>query len=391
MACELNRVEKHFFNGTHRINSPEETEKRALPLMKTIGAGPLTDITGSDSVGIPCCYCTRSRVPRGGTNTHPGKGIERVLARVSSMMAAIERYYGEFHGEQMHYASFEEVGMAKAVDPASLILPRPLERGEKLHWTMASDILNNEEILIPSNAVYFPYDTMGMTMPLFQSDPLGLASGNVREEAILYSLLELLECDAMSRAERLRNMGTKISVDSDGQAYSLLEKFRDAGIVIHLWHLHGRTNIPVIAAASDDPTKKDPGLLLMGSGCHPDPEIAVIRALIDVAFNRASYLHGDLISPSRETFLSRVGYDRMKRINSEWFAEAPESPLSSLRNVSSSWIDEDIHIILDELRGNVERVCVVDLPQTPVPVVRVVVPGLEVSHLHKNRKITNPA
>jgi len=33
----------------------------------------------------------------------------------------------------------------------------------------------------------------------------------------------------------------------------------------------------------------------------------------------------------------------------------------------------------------------VDLPQTPVPVVRVVVPGLEVSHLHKNRKITNPA
>ncbi len=390
MACELNRVEKHFFNGTHRTNSPEETEKRALPLMNTIGAGPVTDITGSDSVGIPCCCCTRSRVPRGGTNTHPGKGIDLLQARVSSMMAAIERSSGEFHGEQMHYASFEEVGLSKAVDPESLILPRPPERGEKLHWTSGADILNNEEILIPSNAVYFPYDTMGMTMPLFQSDPLGLAAGNIREEAILYGLLELLECDAMSRAERLRDMGTKIAIDADGPAHTLLEMFRNAGVVIHLWLLHGRTGIPVIAAASDDPGKKDPGLLSMGSGCHPDPEIAAIRALTDVAFNRASYLHGDLITTSRETFLSRVGYDRMKRINREWFAEAPERPLSSLRNVSSSWIDEDIHLILDALRTGVERVCVVDLSRTSVPVVRVVVPGLEVSHLHKNRKITNP-
>lgn len=391
MGCELNRVEKHFFNGTHRTNSPEETEKRALPLMNSIGAGPVTDITGSDSVGIPCCYCTRSRVPRGGTKTHPGKGIDRLLARVSSMIAAIERSSGEFHGEPLTFASYEEIGPHRAVDPVTLILPRPLEREEKLHWTMASDILNNEEILVPSNAVYFPYDTMGMTMPLFPSDPLGLAGGNIREEAILYGLLELLECDAMSCAERLRDMGTRISIDSDGPAHTLLEMFRNAGVVIHLWLLHGRTSIPVIAAASDDPNTRDPGLLLMGSGCHPDPEIAAIRALIDVAFNRASYLHGDLISPGKETFLAKVGYDRMKRINREWFAEAPERPLSSLRNVSSSWIDEDIHFILDALRTGVERVCVVDLPRTPVPVVRVVVPGLEVSHLHKNRKITNPA
>lgn len=391
MACELNRVEKHFFNGTHRTHSPEETEKRALPLMGSIGAGPITDITGSDRVGIPCCCCTRSRVPRGGTKIHPGKGIDPLLARVSSMIAAVERYSGEYYGEQMTFASFEEIGPHRAVDPETLILPRPLEREEKLHWTIASDILNNEEIQVPSNAVFFPYDSMGMTMPLFQSDPLGLAGGNIREEAILYGLLELLECDAMSRAERLRDMGTKISIDSESWAYPLLERFRNAGVVVHLWHLHGRTGIPVIAAASDDPEKKDPGLLSMGSGCHPDPEIATIRALIDVAFNRASYLHGDLITASREAFLSRVGYDRMKRINNEWFADAPERPLSSLSNVSSSWIDEDIHLILDGLRSSVERVCVVDLPRTPFPVVRVVVPGLEVSHLHKDRKIRNPA
>lgn len=390
MASELNRVEKHFFNGTHRTQPPDETENLASPLMKIIGAGPVQDITKYDRVGIPCCYCVRDRVPRGGLREHPGKGIDPLQARVSSMMAAIERHFGQYHGEEMTYASFEEVGPARAIDPETLILPRPLERGEKLHWTRSTDILNNEEILLPSNAVYFPYDSLGMTMPLFQSDPVGLAAGNIREEAVLHGLLELLECDAMSRAERLRDMGTKISFEPDGPAGILYEKFRSEGIDIHLWYLGGRTRVPVIAAASDDPEKRDPGLLTMGSGCHTDPEIAAQRALTDVAFNRASYLHGDTITQSREMFLAKVGYDRMKRINREWFIRSPEKPLSSLRNVSSSWIDEDIHLILDELRSIVERVCVVDLSLTPVPVVRVVVPGLEVSHLHKNRKIRNP-
>jgi len=34
-----------------------------------------------------------------------------------------------------------------------------------------------------------------------------------------------------------------------------------------------------------------------------------------------------------------------------------------------------------------ERVCIVDMKAAPLPVVRVVVPGLEVSHLHKDRRV----
>ena len=389
MDCELNRVEKCFFHGTHRTKAPKETEKMARPLMKTIGAGPVRNITGSDRVGIPCCCALRLRVPRGGSNVHPGMGLDLSLARASAMMAAIERYSGEYHGDQLVYASYEEATADGAVDPETLILPRPLERGERLHWTPGVDFINHEKVLVPSNAVYFPYDTIGMTIPLFQSDPSGLASGNVREEAILHGLLELLERDAMSRAERHRDMGTRLVIDSEGPARILLDQFTSAGVVLHLWLLPGRTRIPVVAAAADDPVTRDPGLLMMGSGCHLDPEIAAVRALCEVAFSRAFYLKGDLTSTSREVLLSRAGYDRMKRINREWFIEAPKMPISGLRDLSSQWIDEDILFIVDELQATVERVCVVDLPRTPVPVVRVVVPGLEVSHLHKDRKIRN--
>lgn len=387
MECELNRVEKRYFHGTHRTCAPKETEKMARPLMKSIGAGPVRDITRSDRVGIPCCVSSRSRIPRGGTGIHPGMGLDLPLARVSAMMAAIERFSGEYHGDQMVCASYEEAGVARAVDPESLILPRPLEQGEKLHWTPGADIMNCEQVLVPSNAVFFPYDTLGMTMPLFQSDPSGLASGNVREEAILHGLLELLERDAMSRAERRRDMGKRLVMDTDGPARALLGRFTSAGVAIHLWLLEGRTRVPVVAAAADDHVTKDPALLMMGSGCHPDPEIAASRALTEVAFSRAAYLRGGTTSSHREMILSRAGYERMKRINREWFADAPEIPVSSLPDVSSQLIDEDISLILDDLRPGVERVCVVDLPRTAVPVVRVVVPGLEVSHLHKDRKV----
>jgi len=126
---------------------------------------------------------------------------------------------------------------------------------------------------------------------------------------------------------------------------------------------------------------------MMGSGCHTDPEIAAARALTEVAFSRAAYLREGTTSSHREMLLSRAGYERMKRINREWFADAPEIPVSSLPDASSQLIDEDISLIIDDLRPGVERVCVVDLPRTAVPVVRVVVPGLEVSHLHKDRKV----
>lgn len=391
MDLSLHRVEKRFFSGTHRASPPKETGKMARPLMKTIGAGPVRDITGSDRVGIPCCCTRRPRVPRGGSGMHPGKGIDLPSARVSAMMAAIERYSGEYHGGQMRYASYNEIGAAAVVDPATLVLPRPLERGEMLHWTAGADLINQEQVLIPSNAVYFPYDTQGMAIPLFQSDPVGLGSGNVREEAILHGLLELLELDALSRAERLRDMGVKLSADSDGPVRELLEKFTSAGVQVHLWLLPSRTKIPVIAAAADDPVARDPGLLMMGSACHPDPDIAAVRALTDVAFSRAFYLGGDQPSEGREMLIRRAGYERMKRINREWFADAPERPLSGIPDHSSAWIDEDIYLVIGELEPTVERVCVIDLPCTPVPVVRVVVPGLEVSHLHKDRKVRSSA
>lgn len=163
-----------------------------------------------------------------------------------------------------------------------------------------------------------------------------------------------------------------------------------SGIEIHLWLLSGRTRIPTVAAAADDTETKDPELLVMGSGTHPDPSIAALRALTEVAQSRASHLSGGRENPGRKSLVQRAGYDRMKRINREWFAPAEELPISSMDDLSTPYIDDDIRLVLEELRSFAERVCVCDLTRTVIPVVRVIIPGFEVSNVNPARIRSHP-
>jgi len=385
MRYTLQRVQKHYFDGTHRVKSPEETLSIVEPLMGRVGVEEVRDITGVDRVGIPCFTAFRPRAARGGVRYHAGKGKDPVQARVSSLMEAVERYSGEYHGDAMEFASYEEIGVHRAIDPEDLVLPRPLGQGERLHWSPAYDLLNDEEVFVPSNAVFHPYDTLGMTMPLFASDTNGLASGNVIEEAILHAILEVMERDAMSMAEQARCMGTRVEIDIDCPAREVRDRFESCGIAVYLWLVEGRTGIPTIAAAGDDTVARDPGLLVMGSGTHPDPAIAALRALTELAQSRASHLHGGRENPGRTQLLEKAGYERFRRINREWFADGIPVPLSSIGNRSTPFIDEDIRVVLEELRPHVERVCICDLSRTEIPVVRVIVPGLEVSHVNRER------
>ncbi|WP_048149842.1 YcaO-related McrA-glycine thioamidation protein [Methanolacinia paynteri] len=382
----INRIKKEYFDGTHRVTAPEKTLEKIKPLMPKIGVVEVEDITGLDRLGIPVYSASRPGAKPGATRMHAGKGTRPVHAEVSAMMEAIERYSAEYRGESMIHESFDGMGPATAVDPADLILPRPLESGEKLHWTPSWDMMNEEEIYVPSNAVFHPYDPVGMAQQLFRSDTNGLASGNIIEEAILHAIFEVIERDALSDAENARSMGKKIIVDKEGPAKELLDIFEDNGVKIHLWLIDAKTGVPTVAAGGDDTLTKDPSLLVMGSGTHLNPEIAVLRALTEVAQSRGSSLKGGREDPKRRMLIEKAGYERLKRINRMWFTDEAESiKLSEIPDKSTEYIDEDLKVTLEELQGHAERVCVCDLSKTPVPVVRVVIPGLEVSYMDKTR------
>jgi len=385
MQVEIGDEPKRFFLGAHRVKDPAETVAEMEPLMREIGALDLVDCTEKDRHGIPCFAVIRRRIGTAHPQLHVGRGISPDEARASAMATAIERSSAEYRGDTMRLGLYEEVGIRYAINPVELILARPLEAGEKIHWSPGWDLLGKEEVWVPSNAVFLPYNTLGEAKGLFASDPNGLAAGNTRDEAILSGLLEVLERDAFSRAERNHTMGKRIAVGDPGPVRDLLARFGGAGIGITLWLLNGLTGVPTVAAAADDTLTRDPALLVIGAGTHPSPEAAAIQALTEVAQRRAVHIQGAAVSDEREVFVQRIGYDRMKRLNREWFAPADSVNLGDIPGLSTSTIGGDIRLVLAELEGKVERVCVCDLTRTKVPVVRVIVPGLEMSSINKER------
>ncbi len=386
MAITIRPVEKLYFDGTHRSRSPEETYATVEPLMTEIGVAEIVDVTPLDRLGIPVFAAIRPGAARGGTRVHAGKGKEPIHARVSAMMEALERYCAEYRGDRMEYATYEEIGPGRAVHPEDLIIPRELTQGEMVHWTPAWDIQNDEEVYLPSNAVFHPYDSLGMTVPLFRSDTNGLASGNVVEEAILHALFEVIERDALSIAEANRDLGCRLTLEGDCAARQVLDRFEENGIDVHLWLLTGKTGVPTVAAAADDTITKDPAMLVIGSGTHLCPEIAALRALTEVAQSRGSYLQGGRTDPQRELVLRKAGYERLKRINRMWFADAETIDIADVPDASTPRFDLDIRRVLAEVEPYTDRVCVCDLSRTPVPVVRVVMPGFEVSYMDPDRR-----
>ena len=106
---------------------------------------------------------------------------------------------------------------------------------------------------------------------------------------------------------------------------NILSLFDDAGIHVKLIDLTADVDITTVAAVSDDTVLKDPALLTLGVGTHLDPEVAVIRALTEVAQSRATQIHGTREDTIRAVFMRKAGYERMKRINSHWFGESKKS------------------------------------------------------------------
>jgi ribosomal protein S12 methylthiotransferase accessory factor len=69
-----------------------------------------------------------------------------------------------------------------------------------------------------------------------------------------------------------------------------------------------------------------------------------------------------------------------------WFEDADTIDIADVPDLSTPYIDGDIRVVLDEIGEHADRVCICDLSRTAVPVVRVVIPGFEVSYMDGSRR-----
>jgi len=375
----LKSCKKNYQQETHRTRSPEETYEIIKDLLLNAGITRVADITGLDRIGIPVFSCIRPVAAEGAITVYNGKGATPIAAKVSAIMEGLERYSAELHNRETLTLTYEEIRRnKKAINPQELILPENIIEDWPLPWYPAYDIINNEEIWVPAHAVFHPVPKiMGR---LFRTSTNGIASGNTIEEAVFHSLCELIERDAWSLSEACHNSGPVITDIIHPVASRLIQQFRDAGVDVILRDITSDLGIATIAAVSDDIELRDPTLLCIGMGTHLCSEIAVLRALTEVAQSRATQIHGAREDTNETHFLSKIGYERTKRLNKRWFVDEPKESFDKIPSYHTDDFLDDINIILERLKkAGLGRVLVIDLtrPEIGIPVVRVIVPGLE--------------
>ena len=386
-----------YFKGTHRIIPPNETIKNNEEKCKIAGITRITEITHLDRIGLPVFSAIRPTSQDGAISIYGGKGISSEHAKASAMMEGFERYSAEKQDENLVTGTVSEISSkGNTIDIESLNLPKDFKKENiellNLEWNICHDLISGDNYYVPSNAIYHPYVLEDNScQSLFKSNTNGLASGNSLEEAILHGMFEVIERDAWSIFELTHKNYKQIDLDSieSETVNDALSKFSENDIKIKLMDFTADVNIPTIAASADDTLLKDAGLLTLGIGTHLDPEVAVLRALTEVAQSRATQIHGAREDTVRADFARTAGYERMKRINKYYFQEEDEKiRLSDIENRSTDSITKDIDIVLEELKSNeIEHMLYYDLtrPELNVNVVRVIIPTMELYSIDPSR------
>lgn len=385
---ELKSSPKVYCGWTERSCSPKETLEKIEKYIPIAGITRVADITYLDRIKIPIYSCIRPTAADGAISVYNGKGGTVEEAKIAGIMEGIERYSAEAIPRDLENISYSNLISAgeNALDPKDLILPHGTKSDMELPWIEGYDIANNESIKVPICAVIHPNPSY---LPqLFRSSTNGVASGNTIEEAIFYALTELIERDSWSLVEITRDTGAKIK-DLPEKAKQMLDLFTKAGVEITLRNITSDVGIPTIAAVSDDVELKDPRLLTIGMGTHTNAEIAMIRALSEVAQSRATQIHGAREDATLAQFREMMGYDRVKRMNSYWFSGDTYISADEIQSCETDDFKTDIELMIEKLKAvGLERVIVFDLtdPEINVPVVRVVVPGLECFTIDNERR-----
>ena len=386
-----------YFKGTHRIIPPAKTIENHENKAKIAGITRITEITDLDRVGLPVFSAIRPTAEDGAISIYGGKGISKDHAKASALMEGFERYSAEKHeSDETIIADLNEISKkGRYIEPRSLNIPKKYEKEDiskiPIEWSISHDLISDNDYYVPTNAIYHPYIPKENAQSLFKSNTNGLASGNNLEESILHGILEVIERDAWSIFELTHKNYSQINLDTieNDIINDALLKFENEGIKIKLMDFTADIDIPTIAASADDTVLKDPGLLTLGMGSHLNPEVAVLRALTEVAQSRATQIHGSREDTVRADFAREAGYERMKRINKYYFKqEENQINLSDIEDKSTSFITQDIDIVKEELIAHdISKILYTDLtrPEIDVSVVRVVIPEMELYSIDSER------
>ncbi|MCU0269885.1 MAG: YcaO-like family protein [Acidimicrobiales bacterium] len=380
-------VPKVFRASTHRIVAPAETVARLTPVLPVLGITRLANVTGLDRIGVPVVVACRPNARS--LSVSQGKGLDLDASRASALMESVEAWHAERITHPLKLGSYEDLRYTHdLVDVAGLpvLADSVFSPRLPLLWIEGFDLMSRSPRWVPYEVVHTNYTLPRPTgSGAFSPTSNGLASGNHLLEAISHGLCEVVERDATALWELGAGDPDERSVDLDAVADEpcrwVLERFRLAEVGVSVWETTSDVGIPVftcLVTEGDDPLH--PLHAAMGHGCHPVRAVALLRALTEAAQSRLTVITG-----SRDDVLP-ADYRRSRSPDTMAFARAfhdvgrGRRRLEDGPGLEAETFNDDLVWELERLAAvGIEQVVVVDLtrPDLRVPVVRVVVPGLD--------------
>lgn len=377
---------KTYRLGTRRTVAPAETLARVTPLLPVMGITRIANVTGLDNIDIPVVMVCRPNARS--ISVSQGKGLTLTAAKVSGLLEAVEAYHAEHITRPLKLASYEELRYTHTlIDIAGLPLAAETRFAPELPllWIEGHDLVSDTLMWLPYELVHANY-----TLPLppgsgcFAANTNGLASGNHRLEAILHGICETVERDAVTLwhwCDETQRKATGLALDSvtDQACREVLATLERADLEIRVWEITTDIGIPafyclMVERHGEFQQPAD------GSGCHPVREVALLRALTEAAQVRTTYIAGsrDDIGPEEYTLSYRTRM--LRQCRSFMACHQPTRHFTAIPTYDGETFEEDLNWVLEGLRRTgIEQIVAVDLSQPAfrLPVVRVVIPGLE--------------
>lgn len=380
---------KGFRDGTHRLFAPERTIQRAMTFAPVMGITRVANVTGLDVIGIPVVMVTRPNARA--LAVSQGKGLTLAAAKASGLMESVESYHAENIQQPLKLASYEALRYSHNVVDVTLL---PQMSGGRWHntlrtlWIEGYDLLQGEPVWLPYELVHTDY-----TLPLpdgsgsFPMTSNGLASGNHLLEAVSHGISEVVERDATTLwrfSPQAAQDAARVDLNTvdDPACREALDKYAVAQMTVAVWDTTSDVGLPAFVCTITDRADQSFRRLYTtsGMGCHPSREIALLRALTEAAQSRLTLISGARDDMTLALYERHRSPDTLQEVREHLQGVTPTRLFSAAPTFGGETFDEDVRHQLSRLeRAGITRVIAVDLthPALRLPVVRIVIPGLE--------------
>jgi ribosomal protein S12 methylthiotransferase accessory factor len=338
-----------------------------------------------------------------------GKGLTEQEATISAVGEAIERYCAfQWDPDRTFLAKWADLRPA-AIRPVECVLYSDRQYGLKnwpytrwsedldVTWIRGVELPSGSEVAAPASLVYLSHPVPRQEDYFTQATSNGLAAGPTLEQAILGGACELMERDALLITWMNRLPAIELDLGSAGGTAAAIQKhYAHFSVEVRAFLLPSDLPAAVVMALSVDANPDKPAQVV-GMGCHPNPAVALIKALFEMCQGRPSeakrfadnppgtrlYCYEDVKTLDDHSAFASLPA-QSKEFTFLW-AQRRKASVADLPNPSRDNAALDLAYCVDKLTARGRRVAYVDLTMPDVAghgfhVVRTLVTDLQPIH-----------